>query len=160
MITIYRTAPTMSFTANPGASISTTGTYTLTANETITGLAAADFVNAGTATDCAFAPASSSGTAITVTVTGCTAGTLVARLKAGSIADSAGNAGPAAAVTAGTSTAVDPVPGAPIATWTSASTSPTNGTTQTFGLSFNEQITGSPALTSPMPAPPPAARSP
>ncbi|NBR00568.1 MAG: hypothetical protein EBT97_08985, partial [Actinobacteria bacterium] len=141
-VTIDRTAPTASFTATPGATISTSGTYTLTANETITGLATADFVNTGTAIDCVFTPATASGTAITVTVTGCSAGTLIARLRANSISDSAGNAGPAANVTTGTTTAVDPVPGAPTASWTSASASPTNGTTQTFGLSFNESITG------------------
>lgn len=141
-IVIDRTPPTASFTASPTSSITTSGTYTVTFSKAITGLTASDFINTGTATDCVFTPTSSSGTAINVTVTNCSAGTLIARLLPNTVVDAASNNGPTSALTATSTSAVDPVPGAPIATWTTTPTTPTKLTQFAFGLTFNEAITG------------------
>ncbi len=65
-------------------------TYTLTFSTSITGLAAGDFTNGGTATGCAFSPSASSGTTFTITITSCSSGTLIARITAGSVATSVG----------------------------------------------------------------------
>lgn len=65
-------------------------TYTLTFSTSITGLAAGDFTNGGTATGCAFSPSASSGTTFTITITSCSSGTLIARILAGSVTTSVG----------------------------------------------------------------------
>jgi hypothetical protein len=100
-IVVDTVAPSVSsFTsavASPTASTSIA--YALTFDESVTGLAGADFANAGTATGCAFG-VSGSGASYTVTVTGCgTSGTLAPRLAASSVADLLGNAGPVSATT-------------------------------------------------------------
>lgn len=92
-------------------------TYSLTFSESIGGLAATDFFVAGTATECLVGDPSGSGATYSVTLTGCSSGTVSLALTSGSIADSAGNAGPPGFVFAG-SVLVDragPVAGAPSA---------------------------------------------
>ncbi|NBR01481.1 MAG: hypothetical protein EBT97_13760, partial [Actinobacteria bacterium] len=126
------------------APTSGTTTYPLTFNENVTGLGAADFSNTGTATGCVFAPASSTatgGSPVNIVVTGCSTGTLVPRITANSVTDSAGNSGPAADVT-GSSLGVDGVPGGPVATWGAVSSPYTAATTLTYSLTFNEPVIG------------------
>jgi hypothetical protein len=89
-------------------------TYTLTFSEAVTGVAAGDFTNTGTAQNCAFAPGTDTGTSRTVTITGCGAGTVIPRFALGGASDAVGNTGPATAATSGTTiTITDPAPGAP-----------------------------------------------
>jgi hypothetical protein len=59
--------------------------YTLTLNESVTGIAAGDFTNVGTATGCTFTPSASSGITVTVTINGCGEGTLIPQLAANSV---------------------------------------------------------------------------
>jgi len=94
-ITVDRTAPTASFTTIPANYLSSAAsTYTITFNETISGLAAGDFTNAGTAQNCVITPAATSGTAINITVSGCGDGTLDLQLAQDAVTDAAGNTGP------------------------------------------------------------------
>ena len=79
-------------------------TYTLTFNEPVTGLAAADFTRTGTATGCAISAPTGSAASYTVAVTGCGDGTVVLALGAGTVSDSAGNPGPATPAAAATVT--------------------------------------------------------
>ena len=66
--------------------------YVIEFDESVEGLSAGDFVNAGTATGCVFTPNSSSGTLFTITITGCSnMGTLKPRLITSGVIDSAGN---------------------------------------------------------------------
>jgi len=88
-----------SFTANGDGYVNTLSgrTYSMTFSEAISGLASADFTNNGSATSCVFTPASASvaaGSSVTVTVSGCSDGTVLPRLSALSVADGAGNNGP------------------------------------------------------------------
>ncbi|MEI7745312.1 MAG: hypothetical protein WCK58_16375 [Chloroflexota bacterium] len=62
--------------------------------ESVTGLTAADLVPGGTATGCVVTPGGS-GTTYTITLTGCTEGTVTLALNANAAADAAGNTGPA-----------------------------------------------------------------
>ncbi|MEA2520034.1 MAG: hypothetical protein QOF49_2114, partial [Chloroflexota bacterium] len=75
-------------------------TWDLTFNRPVTGLTAADISHTGTATGCVAAVPTGSGTAWAVTLTGCSAGTVGLVLKAGSVSDARGVAGPIAAITA------------------------------------------------------------
>ena len=75
--------------------------YALVFSEDVTGLTAADFATTGTASACAVAtPSANSGTSYSVEVTGCSAGTLITSLAAGSVVDGSANAGPAVDVSA------------------------------------------------------------
>ena len=66
--------------------------YVIEFDESVEGLSAGDFVNAGTAMGCVFTPNSSSGTLFTITITGCSnMGTLKPRLITSGVVDSAGN---------------------------------------------------------------------
>jgi len=142
-------APTVStFTSsqqtptNSNSSIS----YSLIMSESVTGMENADFENAGTATSCSFA-VSGSGTTYTLTVTSCSEGTLIPRLKANSVTGS--STGPALATAASTTIVIDrTVP------TISSVTAPSNATykpvdTPTFTVAFSESVTvtGTPRLT-------------
>ena len=94
-VVIDRTAPTATWTATPSSPASAASlSYTLTFSEAVTGLTSADFSNAGTATGCVFTTSASSGSSMTVSVTSCSAGTVVLRLAANAVSDAAGNTGP------------------------------------------------------------------
>lgn len=93
-ITRDATKPTVEWTSPSSPSTSRTLSYTLTFSESVSGLAAGDFQNAGAALGCSFSPSASSGTTFTVTVTCTSDGTVVARLIADSVTDGGGNAGP------------------------------------------------------------------
>ena len=92
-----------------GASNGFSSSFTLTFSETVSGLSSSDFTNSGTATGCTFSPSGSSGTSITVSVTCTGAGTLVARLNANAVQDSAGNQGPTSASSAASTTLTCPI---------------------------------------------------
>lgn len=101
-------APTMNIDVDPpGASVSSAPsspaaamslTFGMTFTESVSGIAASDFSNAGTAAGCVFAPSASSGTSINVVVTQCQEGSLRLQLAQGGVVDAAGNTGPTTAV--------------------------------------------------------------
>lgn len=66
-------------------STSRTVDFTLDFSESVTGVATTDFTNAGTATGCAFTPATSTGTSIAVQVICQSDGTVIPVLTAGSV---------------------------------------------------------------------------
>ena len=116
-VTVDRTGPTASLTPPASPTNATTLTYTASFNESVAGVAAGDFAVTGTATGCVIGAPSGSGSSRTVALTGCSAGSVVLTLKAGSVMDVAGNPGPAGDVAA-SSVLVDrtpPTTGAPTA---------------------------------------------
>jgi hypothetical protein len=116
-VTIDRTAPTASFTTTPPAlTNASTLSYALNFSEPVTGLASTDFSVAGTATGCAVAAPTGSGGAYSVAVAGCSEGTVALVLKAGSVADAAGNLGPTVEVSAAVVTVDRTAPAAPVVT--------------------------------------------
>jgi hypothetical protein len=60
-------------------------------SEPVAGLAPGDFSNPGTATGCSFGVPAGGPTNYTETVTGCSAGTVILRLAAAGVTDTAGN---------------------------------------------------------------------
>ncbi|HXI44916.1 MAG TPA: hypothetical protein VNH13_01310, partial [Candidatus Acidoferrales bacterium] len=72
----------------------TTVAFELTFASDVTGLVATDFSRTGTATSCVVNAPTGSGTDWLVTVSSCTAGTVLLSLKAGSVVDAALVAGP------------------------------------------------------------------
>lgn len=94
-------APTVTWTSPNSPSSSRTLTFTATFSEPVSGIAASDFTNTGTATGCVFAPsASSTNRNITVLVTCTSDGTVIPQLAANSVLDSAFNTGPTSASSA------------------------------------------------------------
>lgn len=92
----------------PGASVVTTPsspaaamslTFGLSFTESVTGIAAEDFSNAGSALGCVFTPSATSGSSVNVVVTQCQEGTLQLRLASNGVSDVAGNTGPLVQVT-------------------------------------------------------------
>ena len=78
--------------------------FTTIFSENVSGVTGSDFVNAGTATGCAFTPASttaSQGVPLSVAVTCATSGTITPQLAVNTVADTAGNNGPVAQATGG-----------------------------------------------------------
>lgn len=69
-------------------------TWKVTFGGPVWGLSAGDFVRSGTATGCVIGAPSGNGTVFTVTLTGCSAGTVVLGLKANSVTDAVKNVGP------------------------------------------------------------------
>jgi hypothetical protein len=130
-------APTVSWTEPSSPSVSRTLSYTLVFNRSVTGVAAGDFSNTGTATGCVFTPSSSSGSSVTVSVVCSSDGTVVARIAAGAVAAS-GMTGPVSGVSASSVTIDTDVP---TATWTEPS-SPSASRTLSYTLVFNRSVTG------------------
>jgi hypothetical protein len=142
-ITVDRTAPSVSsFTsAQSSPTNAASFTYTLTFSESVTGVAAGDFSNTGTATGCSFAPGSDSGSSRTVTVSGCSEGTVIPRFAADGATDAVSNTGPSSAATATTTITRDTT--APsVSSFTSAQSTPTNAASFSFTLVFSESVTG------------------
>ena len=123
-------APTATWTAPSSPANSRTLSYTLAFGESVTGIAASDFSNTGTATDCTFTPSATSGSSITVAVTCTTDGTVIAKIDASSVTDAAGNAGPTAASSA-TSVTIDTTPATTSTTTTTTTTTVAATTTTT-----------------------------
>ena len=106
---VATTSSTMNIDVDaPGASVSTTPsspasamslTFGVTFTESVSGIAAGDFSNAGSAQGCVFTPSAASGSSVNVVVTQCQEGTLQLRLASGGVSDAAGNVGPASNVT-------------------------------------------------------------
>ena len=107
---IDRDPPTATLTAPASPTSAATLSYSLGFNESVSGLAAADFTRTGTATGCSVGAPSGSGASYTVAVTGCSEGTVILALKADSVSDAASGTGPAAAVVASTVTIDRSVP--------------------------------------------------
>jgi len=96
-VTIDTAAPSVStFTSSAATSTSRSVDLSLTFDAAVSGLTGGDLTNVGSAGICTFTPSASSGTSFTVSASCPQDGTLVARLAAGSVADVAGNTGPAA----------------------------------------------------------------
>jgi hypothetical protein len=76
--------------------------FTLSFAGAVSGLAATDFTRSGTATGCSVGAPSGSGSSYSLSVTGCSSGTLTLALGAGAVRDAVANAGPVASVTAPT----------------------------------------------------------
>lgn len=119
--------------------------YSLTMSESVTGMENADFENAGTATGCVFT-VSGSGTSYSLSISSCSEGSLLPRLKANTVSGSA--IGPVSATSATTTIVID----RSVPTINSV-TAPTNGTykpvdTPTFTVAFSESVTvtGTPRL--------------
>lgn len=98
-LTFDRKKPIFTITPPTTPTNATTLTYTLTADENVTGLATSDFTVTGTS--CLIGTVTGSAATYSVTVTGCAAtSTAGLTLKANLVADTAGNTGPAVAVAA------------------------------------------------------------
>jgi hypothetical protein len=65
--------------------------FNVTFSESVSGLSAGNFTNTGTATGCSFGSLTGSGASYTITASGCSAGTIVVRLAANAVSDTAGN---------------------------------------------------------------------
>ncbi len=96
-----------SFTSSQATPTNTSSSinFSLSVSESITGLAASDFSNSGTASGCSFAPNASSGSTFTITVSGCGEGTLRPQLLANSVTGT--QAGPGINSPASTTIVID-----------------------------------------------------
>lgn len=95
-VTVDHTAPTALISSSPSSpAAGMTQTFGFTFSESVSGIAAADFSNTGTALGCVFSPSATSGTSINVLVTQCQEGTLQLRMAENSVGDAAANIGPA-----------------------------------------------------------------
>jgi hypothetical protein len=100
-VTIDRTAPTATIALQAGSDSGTSNSddvtnasslvFNVTFSESVTGLAVGNFTNTGTATGCTFGSLTGSGASYTITASGCPAGTVVVRLAANAVSDTAGN---------------------------------------------------------------------
>jgi hypothetical protein len=141
--------PTVSWTEPSSPSSSRTLSYTLVFNTSVTGVAAGDFSNTGTATGCVFTPSGSSGSSVTVSVVCASDGTVVARIAADAVSAS-GMTGPVSGVSA-SSVSIDTVP-TPTTTTTPTTTSTTTTTaprttTTTIGNATTTTVAPSPVAT-------------
>lgn len=137
-VTVDRTAPTATVTAPASPTGASTLTFGVGFSEAVTGLAAADFATAGTATGCSVGAPSGSGATYTVGVSACSEGTVSLTLHAGTVADAVSNAGPPTAVTSATVTIDRSGPTASV----TAPASPTSAAGLSFGVSFSTSVTG------------------
>ena len=144
-VTVDRNGPTVSSFAPTTSSPTklTSISYALVFDESVTGLAVADFTIGGTshASTPWTAAVTGSGTTYTVTLTRATPvdGTVTLTLGASSVTDTVGNSGPSDETTAAEVT-VDRT--APTATWTASPSTPTGNTTLVYTLAFSEAVSG------------------
>lgn len=135
-------APTAKLTAPATPTRATSLGFTIAFSEAVGSVAAADFSVSGTSAGCVVGTPSGAGTSWAVALTGCGDGTVTLLLKAGSIADAAGNAGPstpASAATVKVDRTAPTTPGAPLLTVRSAALS---GTTLPATLSWAASTDG------------------
>jgi uncharacterized repeat protein (TIGR02543 family) len=111
--------------------------YTLTFSEGVTGITSGDFSNTGTATGCAYA-VSGSGTTYTVTVSGCSEGTIIPRFAANGGTDTAGNTGPSSNSTATSTVTRDTT--VPSVTGFTSDDSLTNDESIEYTITFSEDV--------------------
>ena len=138
VVHIDRTAPHAVVILPAGPTKVATLTATLSFDEGIMGLTAADLSVSGTARGCSIGDPIDglANKSFTVQVGGCGEGTVALTLAAGSISDLSANAGPAAPATSGVVT-IDRTPA--VATLTPPAT-PTAAATPLWTLSFNEAV--------------------
>ena len=79
----------------PTITTSSTVKFALKFAGPVSGLTTADFTRSGTATGCVLATPTGAGADYTLTLTGCTTGTVALTLNSGTVADGAANVGPA-----------------------------------------------------------------
>ncbi len=128
---------------------STSITYNIIFSQSVTGLAAADFTKTGTGSStCTIGTPSGSTTTYTVTLSGCSPGTVILTLAANSVANTSSQTAPASNTAAATVTIDQTAP------TISTVTAPANKTyipseTPTFTVAFSESVTvtGTPRLT-------------
>jgi fibronectin-binding autotransporter adhesin len=141
-----------SFTSSVAPYTNTTSpiTFSLTFSQNVSSVANTDFTNAGTATGCSFSINASSGTTFTLTATGCSEGTLIPQVLAGSVYGTVtGTNGPTSDSPTSTPVTIDRT-----SPTISSVTAPANATyiptnTPTFTVNFSESVTvtGTPRLT-------------
>ncbi len=117
----------------------TTLVFDVTFSESVTGLLANDFSNVGTATTCAFGAPTGAGTTYTVTVTGCSQGTVIVRIRVNAVTDVVGNNN---AVINGPTVTIDRT--GPTVTINQAvgQVDPTNASPILYTVVFSEPVTG------------------
>jgi hypothetical protein len=144
----YPSTAVSTFTSSQSSPTNTNNniSYSLTMSESVTGMENADFENSGTALNCSFS-VSGSGSTYALSVSSCSEGTLIPRLKANSVTGS--TSGPSSATAATTTIVIDRT-----APTISTVTPPVNATykpvdTPTFTIAFSESmtVTGTPRLT-------------
>ena len=113
--------------------------FDLAFSETVVGLLANDLSNVGTATGCTFGVPAGSGAAWTVTVTGCSEGTLIVRLRVNGVTDLAGNGN---AVTNGATVTIDRTDPTVTINQALGQADPTNASPINFTAVFNETVFG------------------
>ena len=139
-VTYDTVVPTATVTAPASPTNATSPTFTVTFSETVSGLAAGDFTTSGTATGCVIGtPSAASGTSMTVSVSGCSEGTLGLTLAANGVTDTAGNTGPAANASSSTIT-IDRT--APTASFTASPATPNKATSLAYTLTFSKAVSG------------------
>lgn len=144
VVTVDRTPPSASWGTTPTTpTADATLTYPLTFSEAVSGIAAGDFTNQGTATGCTFTPSAATavaGTPINVVASGCSNGTVAPVLAAGTVTDSVGNTGPIFPSVGGQVT-IDRSPPEPTA-FAPSSASLVNAGPATFSLTLSQAVTG------------------
>ncbi len=113
--------------------------FDVTFSETVAGLAAGDFSNVGTATGCVFGAPAGAAAAYNVTVTGCSEGTLIVRLAANGVLDTAGNGN---ALTNGPTVTIDRTGPSVTINQAAAQPDPTNASPINYTVVFSEPATG------------------
>ncbi|MGI9186842.1 MAG: beta-propeller fold lactonase family protein, partial [Gaiellales bacterium] len=143
-LTYDKTAPSVtSFAPNALFINGSTVTYALQLSEAVIGLTASDLSVGGTATGWGVASVTAAGSpgayTVTLTTSGTSEGTIIPTLAAASVADLAGNSGPAAA-SVGTAVTADYT--APIIASFVPAATPTNATSVDYTLTFSEPVVG------------------
>ena len=149
-VTITALGPSLT-TFAPRATLTNSSTivYDITFSQTVTGLATNDFSVSGTgSSNCTIGTPSGSGTTYTVTLSGCSPGTVILTMATNAVTNTSSQTAPASNTAAATVTIDQTAPSI------STITAPTNRTyipseTPTFTVAFSESvtITGTPRLT-------------
>ncbi len=147
-LTVDTVAPTVTFDLQAGSDsgISNTDNITNVASpvfdaifsEVVAGFAAGDLSNTGTATGCTFAMGGPTGNTYPVTVTLCTEGTLIVRMAASGVTDTAGNN---IAQTDGPTVTIDRTVPTVTINQAGGQADPTNSSPIDFTVVFNEDTT-------------------
>ena len=147
---VDRTAPTATIALQPGSDTGTSSSdnvtnaaslvFNVTFSEPVTGLAAGDFSNQGTAIGCSVGAPTGGPSAYTVTLTGCPAGTVILRLAAGGVTDTVGN--PNAQTDSATVTIDRTAPTVSSIATVPPAAGPTNASSVQWTVTFSKPVTG------------------
>ena len=137
-VAVDRTKPTAVLSAPSSPTADANLSYGLDFDEAISGLTTSDFTVSGDTTGCTVGVPTGAASSYVVVVSGCSEGAVILELATDSVADAAGNVGPATQVTAATVTIDRTIPTAIL----TAPSSPTNSATLAYALDFNETVTG------------------